>query len=65
MTKTTLENMEDRQVEVADLRTFIGQIEDDLGGAECCETPEDFDANLDAMVTAAKALIARVEEIRS
>lgn len=63
--KTTAATMEDRQAQAPDLRAHLAPITEAIDCAETCDTPEDFDANLDAIEDAIKELTALLKEIRS
>lgn len=64
MSKTNAENFEERRDELPDLTSVCEQISDAISCAEGCETPADFDANLDDAIAAAEALIKAIRELR-
>lgn len=63
--RTTTENIEDRQAEISDLESVAEQIVGALDCAESCESPKDFDANLDEVIVLAQDLIAAIRILRS
>jgi len=65
MRKTTKATLEDRLAQVVDLRALLVPITSAVVCAETVETPEDFDANLDAVEDGIKELLAALKEIRS
>ena len=66
MSKTTTEdNLDERMSAADDIQTEAGEIGDDVGNAASCETPEDFDANIDAAIEKATNVLADLKAIRS
>lgn len=64
-TPTTTENIEDRQDEIDDIKKLAQTLLDSLDCAESCETPKDFDANVDAVDENLKEITAALKELRS
>lgn len=62
--KTTTENIDDRQADLDELSAALSGATEALSDAECSETPEDFDANIDALISYAKALLEAARELR-
>lgn len=65
MSKTTTENLKDRQALIADIIKEATYLIDDLRSAESCEDPTDFDANIDEASTRVKDLSNLLEEALS
>jgi ElaB/YqjD/DUF883 family membrane-anchored ribosome-binding protein len=65
MTNTTEDTIDERQGEVEDLSKACESILESLGCAESCETPEDFDANIDEALAEARSLVKAIEALRS
>ena len=64
MSKTTENNFDDRQADVSDIVTTINAAVEALDNAESCETPEDFDANVDEALEGLKAAISEIKGLR-
>ena len=58
----TTEQLDDLQAELSDLKTT--GIEDAIRSGDSCETEEDFVANLDDAIEAAKLLLSELKAIR-
>jgi hypothetical protein len=58
--KTTEENLMDRQDAVSSIPSTIQEALDSVENAESCETPEDFDANVDEAIEQLKEAIAEL-----
>ena len=65
MSKTTVNNLDDRQCEMPDVATILEQAGDSVRNAESCETPEDFDANLDATADSLQEALDAIKTIRT
>lgn len=50
--------------EITDIRAAVSQADDALMNAESCETPEDFDANIEAALDSLKEAIDAIKETR-
>jgi hypothetical protein len=63
-TPTTADNLEDRQAEIDDIKKLAQALLDSLDCAEGCETPTDFDANIEAVFENMKEITAALKELR-
>jgi len=64
MSKTTEKNMDDRLCLVDDVKGPLQEALDALDNAGSCETPEDFDANMDDVLEGLKAAVAEAKAVR-
>ncbi len=64
MSKTTADNLSDRQGDVSELSQIVEHITDAISCAESCETAADFDANLSDVITWAEALAKDARALR-
>ena len=62
---TTEDNIEDRQGEIEDIRAHAQAVLDHLECAEGCETPKDFDININEALDSARTLIEQLKELRA
>lgn len=65
MTPTTQDRIEDRQALIYDIKKQAEALVDALENAECCETPKDFDANVEEAIGLVKELAKELEEVLS
>lgn len=67
MSKTTEDNIAERQGEIGEIRDagFVSSALDDLGNAEDCETPSDFDANIDNLIDNLEQALVAARAVRS
>ena len=64
MKKTTAENIDDRQAGVDDMSANIEAAADSLSNAVSCETPEDFDENIDEAINYLKIALSELKAFR-
>lgn len=65
MSRTTLETLEDRQGMIDDIKRQAQELIDALTNAECCETPADFDANMEEARDTVKSIATELAEVVS
>ena len=63
-TPTTVDNLEDRQGDIDDIKKLAQEVLDSLDCAEGCETATDFDANIEAVLESMKEITAALKELR-
>jgi hypothetical protein len=61
--KTTTDMLEDRQAAIGDIKRQAQELIDALTNAECCETPDDFDANVKEARDLMKSMAEELEEV--
>lgn len=65
MSRTTKENLDERQGEIEMLARLARELAEHVDNAESCESPEDFDRNLDEAIATARAFIELARGVRS
>lgn len=63
-TKTNTDNIDDRQAEIDDIKKQLDTVREALDAAESCETPADFDSNVEEALSLLASVRASLKEVR-
>ena len=65
MSQTTDDNFNDRQSEIGEIVGTVSTCLDELGCAEDCEKPSDFDVNVDEAIDSLETALKDLKAVRA